>query len=412
MKKMKLTFIALALCVICAEAGAQTVTVPAVEALRGETVAFTLNLEDGKADTYIALQFDVQFPTTGFTTTGDYSISSSWKNATAVIGSVDANGVATIPVSSAETITGSDVDGLLTVYFTVDNNVAIGSYEVTLKNLWFGYGTSSKDYLEDDVTFYVNVVERHTIVLDETSTTAPEAATGVNVRVKRTIKADVWSTICLPFDMTEAQVKSAFGDDVELADFIGIESTTDADDDDNIVSISVNFDEASAIEANHPYLIKVSAPVSEFSVENVNIDSEEEPSVDKDKLTIGSGKNKQTYYNRFVGTYVANTVVPNMCLFLNDNKFYYSTGTTKMKGFRGYFDFYDVLSDVEDELDVESKIRLVFDSGATAINEISTPKVLKGAVYNMNGQLMGTDVDMNTLPKGVYLVDGKKVVNY
>lgn len=407
MKKIRFILLALTLCALCAEAGAQTVTVADVEALPGETVAFTLNLADGRADTYIAMQFDAQFPATGFSTTGDYSISSSWKNATSVIGSVDANGVATIPVSSAETITGSDVDGLLTVYFTVGNNVTIGSYEVTLKNLWFGYGTSSKDYLEDDVTFYVNVVERHTIVLDETSTTAPEAAIGVDVRVKRTIKADVWSTICLPFAMTTAQVEEAFGtleEDVFLADFTGVSWV------DN--NICVNFtDEVSAIEANHPFLIKVREPVSEFVVENVDIDPEEEPSVDRDELVTGSGTKKDPYiyyYNSFVGTYVANTTVPNLCLFLNNNKFYYSNGTTQMKGYRGYFDFYEVLPEVENL----AKIRLVFDGWSTNINELSTSNVQKGTIYNMNGQLIGMDIDINNLPKGVYMIDGKKVAIY
>ena len=398
MKKIRFILLALTLCALCAEAGAQTVTVADVEALPGETVAFTLNLAGGRADTYIAMQLDAQFPATGFSTTDDYSISSSWKNATSVIGSVDANGVATIPVSSAETITGSDVDGLLTVYFTVDNNVALGSYEVTLKNLWFGYGTSSKDYLEDDVTFYVNVVERHTIVLDETSTTAPEAATGVDVLVKRTIKADVWSTICLPFAMTAAQVEKAFGtleEDVFLADFTGVS----VDDDDNIC---VNFtDEVSAIEANHPYLIKVNDAVSEFTVENVNINPEEKPIVER-------GTSRK--WKSFIGTYVANTTVPNLCLFLNDNKFYYSNGTTQMKGYRGYFNFFDILPEVAEEL--EAKIRLVFDGWSTTINELSTSNVQKGTIYNMNGQLIGMDIDINNLPKGVYMIDGKKVAIY
>ena len=40
------------------------------------------------------------------------------------------------------------------------------------------------------------------VTLDENSTTAPEASEGaVNVTVNRTIKANEWSTICLPFDM-------------------------------------------------------------------------------------------------------------------------------------------------------------------------------------------------------------------
>ena len=211
MKQMKSTMMAIALCVLGAGANAQTVTVTDVEALPGETVAFTLDLAGGKPGTYTAMQFDAQFPTTGFTTTGKYSVSELWENASATIGSVDAEGQATIPVSSTESISTADVEGLLSVSFVVGSNVAIGEYDVTLKNLWFGYGTNSKDYL-DDVSFKVKVVAAHNIVLDENSTTAPEAAEGVNARVLRTISADIWNTICLPFAMTAEQVKAAFGD--------------------------------------------------------------------------------------------------------------------------------------------------------------------------------------------------------
>ena len=165
---MKTTFLTLALCIMCANVKAQTVSVADVEALPGETVSFTLDLSGGKAETYIALQFDVHFPNNNFTTTGDYSVSSKWKNATSVVGSVDGDGVATIPVSSAETISDANVEGLLTIDFTVGSNVPVGEYDVTLKNIWFGYGTSSKDYV-DDVTFKVNVVAQHTVILYEES---------------------------------------------------------------------------------------------------------------------------------------------------------------------------------------------------------------------------------------------------
>ena len=115
---MKQTIISLlALCAIGAGASAQTVTVNDVEALPGETVAFSLNLTGGKADTYISLQFDATFPAEGFTTTGDYDVSPLWKNVMSVVGDVDDEGVATIPVSSSETIAEGDVPDLFTVYF-------------------------------------------------------------------------------------------------------------------------------------------------------------------------------------------------------------------------------------------------------------------------------------------------------
>ena len=257
----------------------------------------------------------------------------------------------------------------------------------------------------DPISFEVTIDEPDDgrVILNETSTTAPVAANGVNVRVIRTIKADQWSTICLPFAMTKAQVEAAFGEfaeeDVMLADFTGIETEYDADD--NVVSICVNFNyEVEAIDANHPYLIKVKEAVSEFTVDGVDIAPVSEPAVKRDKL--------KSMYNTFYGTY-STIVVPNQCLFLNNSKFYYSTGATQMKGFRGYFYFYDVLPEM---FDASAKIRLSFDDKTTIINGTDAPNVSKGVLYNLNGQLVGKDVNLSTLPKGIYVVDGKKVEKY
>ena len=83
-------------------------------------------------------------------------------------------------------------------------------------------------------------------VLDELSTEAPEAATGIDVRVRRTIKANEWSTLCLPFAMTAEQVTAAFGNEVKVGDFTGCTV------DDETGNITVNFTEVTSIEANHP----------------------------------------------------------------------------------------------------------------------------------------------------------------
>lgn len=390
---MKTTFLTLALCIMCTNVKAQTVSVADVEALPGETVSFTLDLSGGKVDTYIALQFDVHFPNNNFTTTGDYSVSSKWKNATSVVGSVDANGVATIPVSSAESISEANVEGLLTIDFTVGSNVPVGEYDVTLENLWFGYGISSKDYV-DDVTFKVKVVAKHTIVLDELSTTAPANATGVDVTVKRTINANEWSTICLPFAMTNAQLKAAFGDDVKLAEFDGTDPVYDGD---NCTDIQVSFTEATAIEANHPYLIKVGSDMTEFSVENVDITPDE----DEAYIEFDNGKSgsRRVVYSGFYGTYKAQTTVPEYCLFLNGNKFYYSSGATKMKAYRAYFEFLDILSDVEN-----ASAKVTFFDGTTEITNVNLNDNINEDAprYNLAGQKVSKSY------KGIVIQNGVK----
>lgn len=286
-------------------------------------------------------------------------------------------------------------------------DAAVGTtFTVTLTEIAFTTPEPSKEEL-DDVTFTVTVgepVDTRT-VLDELSTTMPEAATGVDVRVKRTIAANVWNTLVLPFDMTAEQVKAAFGNDVQLADFTGV--ITEADADENIVGMTVNFQAITAIEANHPCLIKVSEAMNSFTVDGVDVEAEDEPSVDCDEIVVKVGGKKYYYYNSFVGTYVENTEVPELSLFLNGNKFWYSTGATKMKAFRAYFSFYDVLTEV---LEAESKIRFVVDDEVTSIDGIPSAADKMGAVYNLNGQLIGFDIDVNSLPAGVYIKNGQKIV--
>ena len=131
-------------------------------------------------------------------------------------------------------------------------------------------------------------------VLDENGITIPVVEDIVDVRVLRTINANQWSTICLPFGMNESQMKDAFGDDVELGEFLGSVSTTDGKG--RVTNISVNFSKAEHIAANCPYIIKVSKPVTEFTLENEYLIPVEEPAV-----TVNGDK--------FIGGYAANTIL-------------------------------------------------------------------------------------------------------
>ena len=219
-------------------------------------------------------------------------------------------------------------------------------------------------------------------VLDELSTEAPEAATGVDVRVKRTIKANEWSTICLPFAMTAEQVTAAFGNDVQLGDFTGCTV------DDETENITVNFTEVTAIEANHPYIIKVKSLVEEFTVDGVNI-APDNAEVKKDK----SGR----FYNSFIGNYTNGTLVPDYGLFLADNMVWFSKGETKIKAFRGYFDF------AAAGAYYESRIVMAFDNETTRIDGVASQQVGEGT-YSLSGQRV------EKLGKGLYIVNGRKMV--
>ena len=247
-----------------------------------------------------------------------------------------------------------------------------------------------------DITFNV-IISAYTI-LDETSTTAPTASSGdVDIQVKRTIKANEWSTLVLPFDMTETQVKEALGNDVVLAEFDDYEAEKTGDD---VVGLTVNFvatDLSEGFYANYPYLVKTSKNITEFFVTST-IDPDEEGAVaDYDNGKTGS---KRKVYGSLIGTYHAGDAIPADGLFLNSNKFWYSTGTTIIKAFRAYFMFNDVLSGGG-----EAKIRYIVDDEPVAI-EGFTPDMENGVWYTLDGRpLNGKPTE-----KGVYIVNEKKVL--
>jgi hypothetical protein len=215
----------------------------------------------------------------------------------------------------------------------------------------------------------------------------------VNVNVKRTLNANEWGTICLPFAMTENQVKTAFGDDVRLGDFKGYQLNADEE------RITVLFEEATAIEANHPYIIRVTAPKTEFTVENVDVAPSDDP-----RVSFGTGTGNKRKLKDFVGTFVADfnfyEAAWNVPLFLSENSFWYASEETQtMKAFRAFFDFNDDVSGVD-----AARITMGFgdDSG------ISDSFILNGEereeiVYDLQGRRVKTP------GKGLYISQGKIV---
>ena len=282
---------------------------------------------------------------------------------------------------------------IVTLTLTADAGLAVGStLNGSIKSAYISNRGGESNSAEN-VNFTITIGEPETrTVLDEASTKAPAAATGVDVRVKRTITANDWNTICLPFAMNEAQTKAAFGNDVQLGNFTGYEVEEDGGGD--IIGLRMNFSSVTAIEANHPYIIKVSSAISEFTADGVDIDPEDEPMVN-----YGTSRKPKS----IVGTYVAETDVPELCLFLSGNKFWYSIGATKMKAFRAYFDFVDVLTDVEDTYGVKMFIHHADDE--TGIEEIQMSNGSNnGEIYDLAGRRV------EKANKGIYIINNKKVL--
>jgi len=301
------------------------------------------------------------------------------------------------------TFNGNDGE-VCTVTITIPQNYKIGTYPIILKEIVLTPSAADKGYETElvETTLTITEQEDSRIILDENSTAVPVASSGeVNILVKRTINAGSWSTICLPFNMTEAQVYEVFGDDVQLAEFTDYEA--EYDNDDNVVALTVNFETTDLSEGfygNYPYLIKTSKDIDEFEVTST-IDPDEEGAVAE--YDNGKSGKQRKVYGSFIGSYHAGDIIPAYALFLSNNKFYYSMGKTHLKAFRGYFQFNDVLTSVEDIAGV--KCYFLLNDAETGIECVNGGQQTSDAVYDLSGRKVS-----NPQHNGVYIINGKKIL--
>lgn len=248
-------------------------------------------------------------------------------------------------------------------------------------------------------TFGASSTAETKVSISQTDGYTYEAKNNAEVTLTKPLKANAWNAICLPFSMTEQQVRNAFGKEARIAEFKKVDESGKK----AVASFGMHYYQL--ITAGKPCLIKPSQ-VNEndtYTIKGVTIDAEQ-------ALTIADSNKKFD----FVGTY-APTTMPANSHFLgsNDGKLYYITADKKISGLKAFFQPVSTsnakLSIAFDSTDND------FDNNTTGIEAIkdymdqdaANSSANKG-IYNINGQFMGTNPAI--LPQGIYVKDGKKFI--
>lgn len=226
-----------------------------------------------------------------------------------------------------------------------------------------------------------NDYEKQVITLDEQAVeyTQPivTASDGATVRLKRTLTLNSWNTLCLPFDINEAQLRSAFGEDMKLAEYINHDETT----------LYFKTVSSEGEGSGHLYLIyptKAQSAGGYYEFTGITGFAAEQPT------TTGTDVTAYPSYTQ--------TTAPAGAYVIRKNVVYHLTSDMTMKGFRFYF--------VENEANAGKLSKWTLDGIATDINQIDGATAESDApIYNMAGQRVS-----NTTAKGVYLKNGKKIV--
>lgn len=226
----------------------------------------------------------------------------------------------------------------------------------------------------------------------------------------RTFTTGKWNSLILPVDMNADQVTAAFGAKAKIARFDHLK--------DNWIYFSPVEPDADGnmLKANIPYIIK---PTKEpdYVNRNYNVGSGKEKHIDGPVYTVtgiyyggqptemkcndtGSSINTgMTHY----GSYVYRQEVPAKSYMLSKGDMVHTSKVHNVKSYRSW---------LEETTPSEKTLQLKVsdsDNSTTGIKVIEEAPQNANAVYNVNGMRMNSS-NTDNLPKGVYIINNKKVV--
>ena len=231
-----------------------------------------------------------------------------------------------------------------------------------------------------------------------------------------------WYTMCLPFDMTAQQLKSAYGSKVEVVEFSDVEVVTKPNND-KIVTLKFK-QPVTETKAHHPYMIHPSlhkGTQTGVKTTIVGIKKQEEKQESLDAQKVVKTADGVTY--TFIGNYDKNKHLQQYSYYYysGDNETQYKNGFYKwIKSGSGTWTPYTacVLMNKDNGANAKPSISYYLESIDGQTTAIDTLPVMpavhdmqQGKVYTITGQLVqqGT-INLKALPQGVYIVNGKKYI--
>lgn len=200
-----------------------------------------------------------------------------------------------------------------------------------------------------------------------------------DITLNRTLVADKWNTLCVPFAISGEEIKANFGEGTLVEKFEAVNGNT------------VNFADATSIEAGVPYLIKptVTGTTYTFNGKDVIADA---PKTE--------GNADVTFQGIYSPTDITNNGTVKAAGVTEDGKVLFVKAGSKTKAFRCFFTISDNASITPAMLKISIK------GVETAINSIvmGNSNATDNAIYNLQGQR----VNGNSLTKSIYIKNGKK----
>lgn len=249
------------------------------------------------------------------------------------------------------------------------------------------------------------------LVLDEDETLDDNRSlTKATMVFHRTFTTGQWNSLILPVDMTADQVKAAFGADAKIARFNRLEDKW-------IYFLPVEPDaDGNMLKANIPYIIK---PTKQPTAVNrtYNVGGENTKHInglvytvtgiayDNQTTTLQHEDTENTNGMTHYGSYENPTVVPADSYILHNSGKMVHTAVDH-KNIKSYRTWLRETTPSGETLQMRVEQN---DGPSTGIKVIEETAKNTNAVYNVSGMRMNSS-NTDNLPKGVYIINNKKVV--
>ena len=222
-----------------------------------------------------------------------------------------------------------------------------------------------------------------------------------SIKIDRPFVADGgWYTICLPFSLTEDDIKKQFKGAVFQC-FNGVEQQDK--------TINLKFKKVTTTEAGKPYLIKPIKDITAADLTFINKLIEQTTPVDVSYM-LESDANKTFTFKGVFSPFTADSeeLADKNIKFLSGVKgldLVSPNGTGTMKCYRAYFVFPGKKSIVETEAKITNH------DEATAVQHVKRQEAeTEHVVFSISGQKMGKVKNASQLPKGVYIINKKRIM--
>lgn len=222
-----------------------------------------------------------------------------------------------------------------------------------------------------------------------------------SIKIDRSFVADGgWYTICLPFSLTEDDIKKQFKDAVFQC-FNGVEQQDK--------TINLKFKKVTTTEAGKPYLIKPIKNITAADLTFINKQIEQTTPVDV-SFKLGFDANKTFTFKGVFSPFTADSeeLVDKNIKFLSGVKgldLVSPNGSGTMKCYRAYFVFPGKKGNVETEAKITNH------DEATAVQPVKRQEAeTEYVVFSISGQKVAKVKNASQLPKGVYIINKKRIM--